>query len=584
MPTLGTKKFWKPATGASVSQKENQILKNTGYINIQLVSVNYMSSGNFFQNIFGGEDQIALATNLKYQTGVDSIEAASVQDVKTVRVNRNYILGLQRYIAVKIPGHSDALSIDVKITAVKNDNLQAKFEMLNQPEYQSALQLAPTIVGQVLTITSLTKKLFTDTDPQTQLDASYGGIISAQAEEHPVSNGKLTKGLLIMVSTDDGDAYDDVDESKFEMRGDVLYYDDKEVSNTYIVFNISFDPLKGDDEQSNWYKKYNEALNVLDKIQITEDNSEWKKIYNDAKNLWIEGNALLDADMTYINSEKVKIKSAAIKLVNEKYNSLNIHESSDVISAKEILENIIRNTDSEALANALPKTGVFLNNTRSAVDAFGDESFISTNGDENDRLSQMITEDTDNYLQALKDNDLEFRLGRIHDCDGFFMQDDRGLEAAVVSCAQLPAPWVGKKWRVAGSLKTILDQVNNLAPARSKRSDGTIGDVAHAQRSSDHNPWVLDSDGSSGIVTAMDITHDPVNGCDCHVLAESLQHNKDKRIKYVIWNKRIMSSTVSPWEWRTYTGSNPHNKHLHISTHCEKSLRDLNDSWAITVK
>jgi hypothetical protein len=204
MAILGTKKFWKAAQGEASTQQSSQILKNSGYINIQLHSVNYMSVGNFWQSTFGGSDKIALATNVKYQTGVDSIEATAIQDVREVKVNRNYNLGLQRNIVVKIPANSDAIAIEVRMTSVKNDALQAKFDMLNKPEYQSALQLAPTVVGQVITVTSLVKKLFSDSDPHSQLEASYAGIISIQSENFPISNGKLAKGFLIMISTNDG--------------------------------------------------------------------------------------------------------------------------------------------------------------------------------------------------------------------------------------------------------------------------------------------------------------------------------------------------------------------------------------------
>ena len=62
-------------------------------------------------------------------------------------------------------------------------------------------------------------------------------------------------------------------------------------------------------------------------------------------------------------------------------------------------------------------------------------------------------------------------------------------------------------WRVAQSLIRLRDQINLAAPTRSKASDGTIGDAAHATRDSDHNPWV--KEGALGIVTAMDITHAP---------------------------------------------------------------------------
>ena len=169
------------------------------------------------------------------------------------------------------------------------------------------------------------------------------------------------------------------------------------------------------------------------------------------------------------------------------------------------------------------------------------------------------------------------------ECDDYLENENNDFEG-VGLCDQLPRPWGNStKWRAAGSLRTLFQQVNSLAAGRNKIKDGTIGDLAHQQRSSDHNPWVLDKDSRMGIVTAVDITHDPANGCDCNILAKSLQENKDKRIKYVIWNKQIMSSTVSPWTWRPYTGANPHNKHLHISVGCERSVCDLNDNWKIKI-
>ena len=97
-------------------------------------------------------------------------------------------------------------------------------------------------------------------------------------------------------------------------------------------------------------------------------------------------------------------------------------------------------------------------------------------------------------------------------------------------------------WRVAKSLDKLLMQINAKWPDRSKRDDGSIGDTAHSNRSSDHNPWVGD-----GVVTARDFTHDPSNGFDSYAFAEYLRLQRDPRIKYVISNRKIFSSTESPW-------------------------------------
>lgn len=68
-------------------------------------------------------------------------------------------------------------------------------------------------------------------------------------------------------------------------------------------------------------------------------------------------------------------------------------------------------------------------------------------------------------------------------------------------------------WRLAHSLETLRAQVNAKWPNRSKSSDGSIGDASHSSRLSDHNP------DPSGVVRAIDITHDPLSGFDSYAFA-----------------------------------------------------------------
>jgi lysozyme family protein len=132
-------------------------------------------------------------------------------------------------------------------------------------------------------------------------------------------------------------------------------------------------------------------------------------------------------------------------------------------------------------------------------------------------------------------------------------------------------------WRVAKSLEVLRDQINVLHPGRRRDNDGTIGDTAHQARTSDHNPWV--KDGAIGVVTALDITHDPAHGVDTYAMAETLRRNRDRRIKYVISNRRIFSSQLHAWEWHPYTGANPHDHHVHISVLPDKALYDDRTPW-----
>lgn len=138
-------------------------------------------------------------------------------------------------------------------------------------------------------------------------------------------------------------------------------------------------------------------------------------------------------------------------------------------------------------------------------------------------------------------------------------------------------------WRVARALDVLLAEINDVAPNRSTISDGSIGDAAHASRDSDHNPWVIDSDGR-GVVRARDYTHDPSGGLDCNELAFYLagllgEHPALRSGAYVIWNRRIISRDRIAEGWRPYPGSNPHDHHLHLSVALDQAGYDSGAPW-----
>lgn len=117
----------------------------------------------------------------------------------------------------------------------------------------------------------------------------------------------------------------------------------------------------------------------------------------------------------------------------------------------------------------------------------------------------------------------------------------------------------GRGWRLAPSLIALEAEVNRMAPRRSQRSDGSIGDTAHRARKSDHNP-------KGGWVDAIDLTHDPRGGFDAHGWAEVFARRGDPRLKYVISNRRIHDSRRdAPGKWRPYSGPNAHDRHIHVS-------------------
>lgn len=142
-------------------------------------------------------------------------------------------------------------------------------------------------------------------------------------------------------------------------------------------------------------------------------------------------------------------------------------------------------------------------------------------------------------------------------------------------------------YRLAKSLEVLRKQINEFSPNRKKISDGWIGNAEHKSRTSDHNPWIEDAQGI-GVVTALDITHDPEHGVDSGQIAETLRKSEDPRIKYIISNGRICSAISvggkKPWTWRRYTGKNPHDKHFHVSVATKPELYDSTSLWILDMQ
>ena len=120
----------------------------------------------------------------------------------------------------------------------------------------------------------------------------------------------------------------------------------------------------------------------------------------------------------------------------------------------------------------------------------------------------------------------------------------------------------GTGWRVAGSIETFGNQIMALrGNTDSYPTDGTLGDLAHSNRVSDHNPDPL------GVVRAIDF-HESSPGFVDEV-AEQLRASKDPRLKYFIHDVRMFSSYATAsrpaWAWGIYTGMNGHVNHGHLS-------------------
>jgi hypothetical protein len=137
-------------------------------------------------------------------------------------------------------------------------------------------------------------------------------------------------------------------------------------------------------------------------------------------------------------------------------------------------------------------------------------------------------------------------------------------------------------------------EFNTLSPGRDKRSDGSVGDTAHAGTSSDHNPDETgntpyeDSD-SKNEVHAIDVdasgpwpspaTFDLI----VDDIRKRCKNGTERRLHNIIWNRQIASES-NGWVWKPYSGTSAHTEHAHFSACYETDRENDTSSWGLVEK
>lgn len=133
--------------------------------------------------------------------------------------------------------------------------------------------------------------------------------------------------------------------------------------------------------------------------------------------------------------------------------------------------------------------------------------------------------------------------------------------------------------RLVPCLVRLRAEFNVCGPGRDKRSDGWIGDTAHAATKSAHNP------NAAGWVRAIDVDKTgpwlPPFGFNSAIEMLRVRHRTglDARLQNIIWAGRITSRSWGWREWRDYDGPNSHHEHAHLEARNDGVRWDDTSSW-----
>ncbi len=144
-------------------------------------------------------------------------------------------------------------------------------------------------------------------------------------------------------------------------------------------------------------------------------------------------------------------------------------------------------------------------------------------------------------------------------------------------------------WKLAVPLVRLLWECDVRWPARSRRSDGSIGNAAHQAAAGadldhdgdvDQHDWALSSQhlpDSDGWECALDITAD---GIDVPLVIQAVMRHP--AAWYVIHDGSIWSRTYG-WVRQPYRGPSKHKEHVHVSTRLTAVGKTSTAPWGLVV-
>jgi hypothetical protein len=306
--------FWIPFN-TDDSLTNAQVIRNEEYFSIKLQSVFAYYKSGFLENI----KQLVVASQIDTSGSGQAVSSAMINKSWQCLDKSGDFIGINDHLAVLAPATPTSVKLTISFRGVGEDKFKSVFDLLADPTMKTAMDFSPATMGALAIITPTVQKLlatpYTSSNPRQILDVDQSFAIYPRGT--PAKPDGLREGYLVVFSGRENKSAGlekilnlQPNQVRIGPLGQGLEYFDGTSwilfnSNSYVVFSVTKVPVRGPDESSPWFQKYQDAIDAAEKDLNT---STPKQAHDDSLGLWNEGNALLRADLNYLQSERDKIK------------------------------------------------------------------------------------------------------------------------------------------------------------------------------------------------------------------------------------------------------------------------------------
>lgn len=305
--------FWLPTTNTSA--KDAQILINQQYITVSLDFTQVYFKTGFLSHL----KTIIITTGASHNFSGERIgPTEQVVNVSAKTNDNGQTIGAQKEALTSlIPVAGNAMSLHVTVKGTGEDRFKKLFDILGGGDVKTALNLTDATVARVGAITNIVKGLlanpYTSDKPADILSFNSDfSFFQNNSINHPTS---LREGYIVIVSSQKSDTPTfnqlramlptDMDKAKdvFEVGPGGLRYksNGNSVDNvSYVILVVDQARELGENTNSAWFRKYNDALAKISAATPTTLETATKE----ANDLWQQGTALLNEDKSYLVSER----------------------------------------------------------------------------------------------------------------------------------------------------------------------------------------------------------------------------------------------------------------------------------------